>query len=79
MRRNTPPGGAFIDHIWYPDATSPGARAAQEALDERRRVRRARLLALIEAERGGRGDDGEVIEESGGFIPRPPPRKGVKP
>lgn len=42
--------GAWVDHVWYPDKNSADCLAAQDALDERRRARRARLLALVEDE-----------------------------
>lgn len=71
MRRFPPPGGAWIDHIWFPDTSVPEARAAQSALDERRRVRRARLLALIEAERHGLPEDDEVGSQSGQVLYTP--------
>jgi len=75
MRRNTPPGGAWIDHEWFPDASSPEACAAQAALDERRRVRGARLLARIERERGGWLEDDEIEESGpGSFVPSRPIR-----
>jgi hypothetical protein len=51
MRRIIPPGGAWADHVWYPDASSVAHLVAKAALDERRRARRDRLLTMIEERR----------------------------
>jgi hypothetical protein len=57
-RRPDPdPGGAFLNGIWYPDTSRIEYLVARAAWDERRRARRARLLARIEAERDGLGED----------------------
>jgi hypothetical protein len=54
-RRPDPdPGGMFIDGVWFPNKNAPECLAAQAALNERRRARRARLMARIELESGGR-------------------------
>jgi hypothetical protein len=50
-RISTGQGGAWVDHVWYPDITSAAYLVAKAVEDERRRAQRARLLALIEAER----------------------------
>jgi len=51
MRRIPDPGGAWVDHVWFPDRSAPECLAAQVALNERRRARAARLLAKLEGER----------------------------
>jgi hypothetical protein len=58
-RRPDPdPGGAWVDHVWFPDVSRIEYLLARAALDERRRVRRARLVARIEAERDGLLEEG---------------------
>jgi hypothetical protein len=85
-RRNPSAGGQWIDHVWYPDVTAPECVAARAAFEERRRVRYARVMALIEAEDGPPTDDDEFdydeefddqeIGTSSGFVPPLPPRPG---
>lgn len=53
MRRVPPPGGGmWLDHVWWPDVTAPEYLAAREEFEQRQRVRRARIMARIAAERG---------------------------
>jgi hypothetical protein len=42
--------GAWVDHVWYPDTSAAAYVAAQAVVNERRRARRVRLLALLEAD-----------------------------
>jgi hypothetical protein len=58
-RRPDPdPGGQWVGHVWYPDTSQIEYLLAKAALDERRRARRARLLARIELERDGLLEEG---------------------
>jgi len=80
MRRVPPPGGMWLDHIYYADTSSPEYLAARAAFEQRRRARRARLMARIEAERGSCQGQGQGIRigefddsgDSGGFVPPRP-------
>jgi hypothetical protein len=58
MQRVTPPGpgGEWVDHVFYPDTSAPEYLVARAAFDERRRARRARLMAALERD-GLLGDD----------------------
>jgi hypothetical protein len=51
MRRIPDPGGAWLDHVWYPDTSKPEYLVARAAFDERCRARKARLMAKLEEEK----------------------------
>jgi hypothetical protein len=46
------PGGAWLDHVWWPDKSAPEYLVARAAFYKRFRLRMARIMAMIELERG---------------------------